>query len=401
MSVFFRPSAGAVVIRSRNPNEMLVLDQVRKNGERQTVAPKGGIEPDESVLEAGFREVREETGLTGLALLGYLGQQRFSFNLDDGRPGEKTVDWFLMQATDDDALTPGAAEGFGAGRWLSFAEARRNLSHPAFISYVDKAERLVSWRTTHQVKASPNMDRAVTEFAREAHGLCADAGSALVLCGSAARGDYVPGWSDLDFVAFAGRDGPGLAARLARLSAELESRCGIHVAARVGDLRCREMTAGGALYDMKLRAVARRIGIDSVLLGGHRLGLPGPMPAEDLTEDLDIMVEAARQLLSEGGRTRAVRDSQRRTMSVMCSASRLVAAAEDPLTSFLLTDVAALIERNRPDQPISRLLRHYDSVRTLSETNLTALADLALAAPEAIEDLRDAIAASPEHEQQV
>ena len=52
MSPYFRPSAGAIVVRSRQPGQMLVLDQVRKNGERQVVAPKGGIENGENTLKA-------------------------------------------------------------------------------------------------------------------------------------------------------------------------------------------------------------------------------------------------------------------------------------------------------------------------------------------------------------
>lgn len=42
-------SAGAVVIStSLDQPEVLLLEQVRKTGERQVVAPKGRIEPGES-----------------------------------------------------------------------------------------------------------------------------------------------------------------------------------------------------------------------------------------------------------------------------------------------------------------------------------------------------------------
>jgi 8-oxo-dGTP pyrophosphatase MutT (NUDIX family) len=390
MSLFFRPSAGAIVVRSGYSDQMLVLDQVRKNGEHQVVAPKGGIEPHENTLEAGFREVREETGISGLTLLGYLGQQHFSFRLDDGQPGGKTVDWFLMQAADD-ALTPATAEGFGTARWYTFAEARHQLSHPTFISFVDKAERIITWRTAHQVGVTPEMDCAVTEFAHDAHGFCANDKTALVLCGSAARGDYVQGWSDLDFVAYTGHDGAALAAELSVLAKAVEDRYGTHVAARVGDLQGREITAGGPLYDMKLRAVARRVGIDSVLLSGHWTDLLAPLPAEELLGDLDVIASAARQLLSEGGRSRTARDAQRRALSVLCSASRLAAAEVNPLASFLLPDVEALIEQHWPGLRMPRMLRQYSVLRTATNMSLTDLANLALDVPEAVDELRDRI----------
>jgi 8-oxo-dGTP pyrophosphatase MutT (NUDIX family) len=394
MSVFFRPSAGAIVVRPGHSAQMLVLEQVRRDGERQAVAPKGGIESHENTLEAGFREVGEETGISGLTLFGYLGQQRFSFCLDDGQPGEKTVDWFLMQA-DGDALTPAAAEGFGTARWYPFAEARRQLSHPAFLPFVDKAERIVTWRATHPASVPPDMGRAVTEFAHEAHGLCGAHGqTALVLCGSAARGDYVHGWSDLDFVAYTSHDSAALATQLAALAKKVEDRYGIHVAARVGDLGCHEVTAGGPLYEMKLRAVARRVGVDSVLLSGHWPDLLDPLPPEDLAADLDVIAAAARQLLSEGGRSRTVLDAQRRALSVLCSASRLTAAGADPHASLLLPDVAALIDQRWPGLRTPRMLRHYSALRTTASISPADLADLAQTVPEALDELRDTISAA-------
>jgi 8-oxo-dGTP pyrophosphatase MutT (NUDIX family) len=372
---------------------MLVLEQVRKDGEHQTVAPKGGIEPYENTLEAGFREVGEETGITGLTLLGYLGQQRFSFRLDDGQPGEKTVDWFLMQA-DSDTLTPAAAEGFGAARWYPFAEARRRLSHPAFLPFADKAERILTWRATHQASVPPDMGRAVTDFTHKAHNLCADDGTALVLCGSAARGDYVHGWSDLDFIAYTSGDSAALATQLSALAKTVEDRYGIHVAARVGDAGCHEVTAGGSLYDMKLRAVARRVGADSVLLSGHWPDLPAPLPPEDLAADLDVIAAAARQLLSEAGRSRTALDAQRRALSVLCSASRLTAAETDPHASLLLPDVAALIDQRWPGLRTPHLLRQYSDLRTAASISPAGLGGLAQAVPEAVDELRGTISAA-------
>lgn len=390
MGVFFRPSAGAVVLQAAQLDKMLVLDQVRRTGERQLVAPKGGILECENTLEAALREVHEETGIEELTLLGYLGQQRFGFLLDDGQPGEKTVDWFLMQAGDA-RLIPRAAEGFGEGRWYTYDDARSHLTHHAFIPFVDKAEVLANWRISHGVGASTTMHSAVTEFCREANVLCSDEGATLVLCGSAARGDYIDGWSDLDFVAYTSGDGISLASKLGAVASSVEDRYGIHVAARIGDARCREVTEGGPLYDMKLRAVARRMGIDTIVISGHRAGVIDLLPPEDLMYDLNIISTAARKLLAESGRNRATSDGHRRALSVMCSASRLVAYEANSLASFLLLDVAELIDRQWTGLQIARLLRQYDTLRTSGTVDPTDLAALALAAPEAVDELRDKI----------
>ncbi|WP_223884507.1 NUDIX domain-containing protein [Micromonospora craniellae] len=71
-------SAGAVVTAGdlRKP-DFLLLDQVRRTGERQTVAPKGRLEPDEAPLRAARREVAEEAGLTDTHYSAYLGQEAY------------------------------------------------------------------------------------------------------------------------------------------------------------------------------------------------------------------------------------------------------------------------------------------------------------------------------------
>lgn len=387
MSVFFRPSAGAIVLQSTQLNKMLVLDQIRSSGERQLVAPKGGIDEHENTLEAALREVQEETGVGGLTLLGYLGQQRFGFLLDDGQPGEKTVDWFLMQAGEA-KLTPRVEEGFGEGGWYTYNDARSHLTHHEFIPFVNRAEALANWRLSHRVGASITMHNAVTEFCREAHVVCNNEKATLVICGSAARGDYVDGWSDLDFVAFTRNDGIALASKLSAVARSVEGRYGIHVAARVGDARCLEVTEKDPLYDMKLRAVARRVGIDNAVVSGHWSGAIDLLPSEDLMYDLDIISAAACKLLEESGRSRTTLDAHRRVLSVMCSATRLVAYKTNPLASFLLPDVADLIERKLAGLHIIRLLRQYDTLRTSGAVNHLDVGALALAAPEAINELR-------------
>jgi hypothetical protein len=77
-------------------------------------------------------------------------------------------------------------------------------------------------------------------------------------------------------------------------------------------------------------------------------------------------------------------------LSLMCSAFRLAAAGTDPLASFLLPDVAALIEQHWPGLRMPRLLRRYSVFRT-ANMSLTDLGGMALDVPAAVDELRDTI----------
>jgi 8-oxo-dGTP pyrophosphatase MutT (NUDIX family) len=383
--LYFRPSAGAVVVKSALPGEILVLGQARHDGEHQLVAPRSDIEADESTLAAAIRAVREQTGATGLTLLGYLGQQRSVYRPDDDQPGEGIVDWFLLHAAEA-RLDPTVAEGSGTG-WYSFQQVNRHLAPQEFIPIIDKADAIAGWRASRRLGVAPAMHSAVAEFCRHAHGVSNPEGTALVLCGSAARGDYVDGWSDLDFIAYTKADAPTLARELGAIAKTVEDRYGVHVAVRAGDTACHEVTAGGPLYNMKLRAVARRVGADSAVISGRWTGLLDPLPPEDIRYDLEVISAAARLLLSESGKSRTPSDSYRRALSVMCSSSRLVAYETDPAASFLLPDLAELVDSRWEDSRIAQLLRAYDQVRTSGNVSPDRLASLALAVPETVDEL--------------
>src|SRR5947209_4262688 len=129
-------SAGAVVV---SPDvmepKMLLLEQIRKTGERQVVAPKGRIELGESPLITGAREVAEESGLGEVMYVAYLGQLTYSFTDNDGTPAEKTVDWFLF-AANDMATVAQEAEGFVGARWFGLNEAMAAATHSSFRDYM-------------------------------------------------------------------------------------------------------------------------------------------------------------------------------------------------------------------------------------------------------------------------
>ena len=164
-------SAGAVVTTDDlNHPRVLLLDQIRANGERQTVSPKGRLEPGEAPLAAATREVAEEAGVTDLHYAAYLGQQSYAFIDNDSTRAEKTVDWFLF-TTPNTATAPARDEGFVAAHWVGAADARTAASHAQFGDILDRALNLLQWRATGTQPISSTVDAVVRDIAAAATGI--------------------------------------------------------------------------------------------------------------------------------------------------------------------------------------------------------------------------------------
>jgi NUDIX domain len=387
VSLDHRPWASAVVVRTGASGETMVLQPDQHGRDHSFAFPTTALEEGESPLAAAVRAAREQTGAAGLGLLGYLGQQRTLIGLGNGSFPQQGTDWYLLDATHTAPDRSGGAQPEAA--WRDFA-ACRPLMDREWLSFADAADSLSRWRASRALEAAPAMHGAITALCADAQGLCGQ-GTALVLCGSAPRGDYVHGWSDLDFVAYTTRDAAALARGLRGIAAAVQDRFGIQVAVRVGDPACREVTEGGPLYDMKLRAVARRAGIDTAVLIGRLAGLLDPLEPEDLSGDLEVTAGAARLLLSQGGKSRTRLDSHRRALSVMCSSARLVAYGTSPSASFLLPALAQLLDLRCDTPKASRLLRAYDEARATAGADPDRLESLARAVPDAIDELRASI----------
>lgn len=272
-------SAGAVVVsRDIADPRVLLLHQVRTNGERQVVAPKGRLEPGESPLAAAAREVTEEAGVRDLLYAGFLGRQSYAFTDDDGAPARKSVDWFLFAtggfatgdfATGDHAVHAQETEGFHRVEFLAFDEALAAVTHAGFVPYLRRARDVVAWRQAGPLPFSRALGDLVWFLAGSAAPVLADTpGAGIALCGSAARGDFVEGWSDVEVVGSGVDAGSPVARQLAALVCDVQDRWGVHTSLRLADDTGHDGSGAGPLDDMKRRAVLARTGRDLPVIAG-------------------------------------------------------------------------------------------------------------------------------------
>ena len=103
--------AGGFVVRDGK-----VLALRRWNG--VWLPPKGHVDPGETLSEAAYREVREETGLE-VTVKALLGETAYTHQ-EDGQPRKKRVHWFLMLAGPGEVTLE--TEMFTDYRWLGREE---------------------------------------------------------------------------------------------------------------------------------------------------------------------------------------------------------------------------------------------------------------------------------------
>lgn len=84
-------SAGGVVIRKEN--DIIHIALIREKNIPRYVLPKGHVEKGENIEEAAIREVAEETGITGLKNIGFLGVKE---RMEYGRESWKKTYYYLF-----------------------------------------------------------------------------------------------------------------------------------------------------------------------------------------------------------------------------------------------------------------------------------------------------------------
>jgi 8-oxo-dGTP pyrophosphatase MutT (NUDIX family) len=120
-------SAGGIVLRHGDHGREVLLGRRRRERDGVTwTLPKGTPDDGESPAETALREVREETGLQ-VRIVQEVGDIHYRF-ARDGRRIDKTVRYFLMEATGGDLADHD--HEFEEVRWFRLGEAETMLSFP-------------------------------------------------------------------------------------------------------------------------------------------------------------------------------------------------------------------------------------------------------------------------------
>lgn len=131
-------SAGGVVFRRVNGDvEILLL----KHEGGKWMLPKGTIETGETPEAVALREVREETGLSNVRVVGDLGQERYSFFWrTEDTFYNKTVRYFLLEFQGGEEATPQREEGFVAAAWVAVDDALTRIKYKETREIVKRAQ---------------------------------------------------------------------------------------------------------------------------------------------------------------------------------------------------------------------------------------------------------------------
>jgi 8-oxo-dGTP pyrophosphatase MutT (NUDIX family) len=372
-------SAGAVVVTGERGNpEVLFLDQVRKNGEQQTVCPKGRLEPGESAWAAALREVTEEAGITDLTYIAFLGRQSYSFIDSDSTRANKSVDWFLFY-TADRATTPATAEGFISARWVSAIEASQVASHAVFGDVLERALAILAWRAS-ALPVSAALHSMVRDVAAGSAKLLRGHPEAGVgLCGSAARGDFVVGWSDVDVIGWGIPMGSGIMCQLTQMVTAAATDHAVPASLRLWDPLNVADLAGQA----KLSAVLARADREVAIIAGNPPNT-ARFPLRPATLDIAAFIDAVNEYLRLIGPESLEGMTIRRILAALTNAARIIAAVINPDTGLRLPEVIETLADLLPDPQPVQLLRTYDQFRR-SESQVMAVAEkIARQVPEAL-----------------
>lgn len=128
-------AAGGVVLDDGGRVLLLERDVVRDAVLRHEIRlPKGHIEAGETAQQAALREVCEESGFCGLAIVADLGQNTVEF-VSQGRPTQRQEHYFLMRLAEPQRRPPQPTS----------ANADEALFRPLWAADLPAAEALLTY----------------------------------------------------------------------------------------------------------------------------------------------------------------------------------------------------------------------------------------------------------------
>jgi 8-oxo-dGTP pyrophosphatase MutT (NUDIX family) len=121
------PTSGGVIFRPTADGKDIEILLIEDTKNRWTI-PKGHIEPGESAKQTAIREIGEETGLTKIKVLTWLGKVNFKYRRQE-RLVLMTMQVYLVRALDSvEELTK--EKWMTAIKWFPFAEAIEAVEYP-------------------------------------------------------------------------------------------------------------------------------------------------------------------------------------------------------------------------------------------------------------------------------
>lgn len=138
-----RISAGGVVVRvARDATLMVAL--ARHHNEPDYVLPKGGVDKEESFLEAAEREIAEEAGFKRLRYLSTLATlERFNY-----RKTRWSITHYFLFLTDEIEVTPSESERHAPPHWYPL-EAVPKLFWPEQSHLIASAQKQIYRQVAH------------------------------------------------------------------------------------------------------------------------------------------------------------------------------------------------------------------------------------------------------------
>ena len=120
------PTSGGIVFRLTRDKKDIEILLIQDSKERWTI-PKGHIEPGETAKMTARREIEEETGLSNISVLTWLGKIHFKYRRMD-KLVLMTTQVYLVQALDEHER-PTPEKWMKGIRWFPFSEALNAIEY--------------------------------------------------------------------------------------------------------------------------------------------------------------------------------------------------------------------------------------------------------------------------------